>query len=81
MFSIDRKYDARKKRALSFKHCGFQKRGAGRVSGMLGTLAGVRKGCTCCDPYNKVEKRRFKRIERTMWLNEWQDEQDSEIRE
>lgn len=59
----------------------FERNRAGRNSGMLGALSGVRRGCVCCCLYGSNERRAFKRQERAQWLTEWADEQRSELEE
>lgn len=59
----------------------FERNRAGRNSGMLGALSGVRRGCVCCSYYGRAERHAFKRQERAQWLSEWADEQRSELEE
>lgn len=59
----------------------FERTRAGRNSGMLGALSGLRRGCVCCSYYGNDERRVFKRKERAQWRDAWADEQRSELEE
>jgi len=55
---------------------GFNRTRAGKNSGLMGSLSGMRMGCTCCDYYGTKERRQVRRKENAMWRQEIERENE-----